>query len=152
MRTYFVSLLLFVWTAVMSQTQNSDQLKKMVRDVLQDSSLSADLAKINGLPSRISYAFQNNEKGEIILETQFIQKEYYRNDKEPLLATILDYKYKIKKYQKFASFTLLLPDGSKASVRAELFSANLPWHPIFYHLRGRNLETGGKVRIIRAEI
>lgn len=151
MRFYFVSLLLLLYTTVFSQAESNDQLKKIIQDVLQDSALGSDLAKVNGLPQKLHFTIRSEEKKEVVLDGQLIQKEYYSDDKELLPATVSHYKYQVKKARKVASFTLLLPDGTKVSIRAVLFSQNKPWYPVFYHLRGRNMETGGKVRIIRVE-
>jgi len=151
MKNLFLGLILLIFSTAKSQSDDKNKLKKILTDIMQDTSFNTSLAQINGMPSVINYLYKTDEKQVINVDRAAITKEYANSD-NGVSVKIRSFKHLKKTSSEIAKIKLIFSDGTKASLRATNFSKNSPWHLTFYLLNGKNLEKGGRVVILKGEI
>lgn len=151
MKIFLVVTLLFISSLLYGQTADT-HLQRILSDVLQDSSLNTDIAKINGLPVKAVYRFRNEPAAELDLDGRFLNKQYVITGPGMPQIQVESYQLSPKKYSSTAKLSILLPDGTHLSFTAKRLSPNLRWYPAYYRLKGNNQKTGERVGIARGEI
>lgn len=145
-------LFLFTCTITNAQQEPTPAFKKILTGILQDSSFTRDISTINGIPATLTYQLKNKETDQIVLNTKYQTKQYIRENAVSPAITVTGFRYRKNQSHETARFILHFSDGTTARVHARCLSKNLGWYPAFYILNGRNLETRGKVVIIKGEI
>lgn len=153
MRTCIATILLLFPAFLFAQATPGDgQAKKIMTDVLEDSSFNSDIAKINGLPLRSALLFESVAQGTVELDQDAVRKQFLFSDNRTIEIILRSFRHKAKKTSETALLSFLLPDGTDVTVSAVRFSLNQRWRPTNYRLSGRNRETNSRVRIYRGEL